>query len=189
MASMTKAQQKAIRTLVRRANRRIERASAGQRSALEYFVQKAVGKNKWSAATKGYTSEQANLLLSQLKKFLTAQSTTKRGWEYTDFEKGIGRHTNQGWIAMKQANVSTAAGTLSTMGYDISEDELAEILKQIDAKDRSEFYRAVNLVQAKKEEKGDKWKGSSKQIREALEEKATAQEALDKAIKARDAKG
>lgn len=169
MASITQQQKQAIRTLVRRANRRIERASAGQASAMEYYVQKATGAAKWSASTKGLTFEEAALKLKQLETFLAGRSTTIRGWR-----------------EIKQQNVSKANTTLSEMGYDFEDKELAEILMQIDTADKKEFYRAINLVQAAKEGSGDAWKGTKKQIREALDDKATFQQAFERAIAARE---
>ena len=170
MAKMTKAQQEEIKLLTRRANRRLERAPQGQRKALEYYVQKATGATKFSAASKGFTYEQAELKLKTLRKFLEARSTTRKGWD-----------------AVKRENVRKANETLSEQGYDLTDEELAEILTQIDSSNRSELYRAVNLVQAAKQEaeEEDLWEGSSKQIAETIGTKATAQEALKKAIQAR----
>lgn len=169
MASITQQQKAAIRTLVRRANRRIERAGAGQTKALEYYVKQATGGTKWSAATKGLTQEQAALKLKQLESFLSGKSTTITGWR-----------------EIKSKNVSSANETLTSMGYDLEDEELAEILMQIDAADKKEFYRAINLVQAAKESAGEAWQGSKKQIQKALEEKATYQQALQKALEARN---
>lgn len=171
MASITQQQKQAIRTLVRRANRRIERAGAGQASAMEYYVQKATGQDKWSAATKGLSYEEAALKLKQLETFLSGKSTTIRGWR-----------------EIKAQNVSKANETLAGMGYEFEDEELAEILKQIDTADKKEFYRAINLVQAAKEGAGDGWRGTKKQIREALEDKATYQQAFENALDARENK-
>lgn len=171
MASITQQQKQAIRTLVRRANRRIERAGAGQASAMEYYVQKATGQDKWSAATKGLTFEEAALKLKQLETFLSGKSTTIRGWR-----------------EIKAQNVSKANETLSGMGYDFEDEELAEILTQIDTANKKEFYRAINLVQAAKADAGDAWKASRKQIREALEDKLSYQQAFENALDARENK-
>lgn len=192
MASITKEQQATIRTLVRRANRRIERTmegitSKGQKAALEYYVKKAIGANKWSAATKGMTKAGASAYIRQLESFLASQSTTKTGWEI-DIKTGKGRHTGKGWRYMKSESVSKANETLTEQGYDLTDEELAEILVQIDTADRKEFYRAVNLVQAAKEDKGDKWSGSKNQIRKALQEKATFQQAFEKVFTGREKK-
>lgn len=165
---MTPQQKAEIIKLTRRANRRIERASAGQKSALNYMVRKATGADKFSAATKGLTYEQAALKLKQLDRFLGSKTSMITGWK-----------------EVKQENVEKAVNTLDQMGYDITDDEFAEILNQIDTKNKQEFYHAINKVAAAKEELGDKWTGSKKQIREALAEKISFQEAQERAISAR----
>lgn len=164
----TKGERYTLRTLTRRANRRLERASEGQRAALEYYVQRATGATKFNAQFKGLSAESVALKLKQLETFLGARSTTIEGWRQ-----------------IKRENVRKANQTLGTMGYDLTDQELAEILEQIDAGDKREFYRAVNLVQAAKDEAGEDWAPSSAKISQAIAEKATAQQALEKALGAR----
>ena len=169
MAKMTKEQQSEIKLLTRRANRRIERASAGQRKAMEYYI----GSDKFSAASKGFSYEQAQAQIEKLNKFLAGRSTTKTGWK-----------------EVKQANVSKANKTLRKMGYDLTDEELAEILIQIDSSNTESFYRSINLVQAVKYEaelEGDIWKGTSDQISEAIAQKMEASEALEAALQGRKA--
>ena len=169
MAKMTKEQQSEIKLLTRRANRRIERASAGQRKAMEYYI----GSDKFSAASKGFSYEQAQAQIEKLNKFLAGRSTTKTGWK-----------------EVKQANVSKANKTLGKMGYDLTDEELAEILIQIDSSNTESFYRSINLVQAAKYEaelEGDIWKGTSDQISEAIAQKMEASEALEAALRGREA--
>ena len=158
-----------IRKLVRRANRRIERATGGHESSLQYMVKKLTGAEKFSAATKGLTYEQAAAKLKQLDRFLGAKTTTISGWK-----------------EVKQENVEKATETLERMGYDITDEEFSEILKQIDSMNKKEFYHAINKVAAAKEEAGDEWTVSSEQIREALAEKISFQEAQQRAIEARN---
>lgn len=163
----SKSQTQTIKTLVRRANRRIERAqqqAAGQARALLHYA----GGAKFSAATKGMSERQAQAYIEKLERFLGAESTTRRGWE-----------------KVKKENVKKAAATLEGMGYDIDDEELAEILVQIDASNKQDFYRAINLVQAEKEEAGDDWTGSKDQIADAIASKASAQQALQRALEAR----
>lgn len=169
MAKMTKQQQSEIKLLTRRANRRIERASAGQRKAMEFYI----GAEKFSAASKGFSYEQAQAQIEKLNKFLSGKSTTKTGWR-----------------EVKQANVAKANKTLGKMGLDLTDEELAEILIQVDTSNTQEFYRAVNLVQAAKDEaemEGDIWSGSEEQIADAIASKMEASEALEAALKSREA--
>ena len=169
MAKMTKQQQSEIKLLTRRANGRIERASAGQRKAMEFYI----GREKFSGASKGFSYEQAQAQIEKLNKFLSGKSTTKTGWR-----------------EIKQANVAKANKTLGKMGLDLTDEELAEILIQVDTSNTQEFYRAVNLVQAAKDEaemEGDIWSGSEDQIADAIASKMEASEALEAALKSREA--
>ena len=169
MAAITREQIKEIRTLTRRANRRIERATPGQRSALNYYVNKATGADKFSASTKGLTQEQAAAKLRDLETFLNSPSSTRKGWD-----------------RIKQENVKKANETLSEEGYNLTDEELAEILEQIDTKNKKDYYKAINLVEAAKQEAGAGWEGSSEDIAAAIAEKVTYQKALERAILARN---
>ncbi len=167
MASITKQQIQTIRSATRAANRRIERASGGQRSYLEYYVTKLTGAPKFSAATKGLTFEQAAKKIELLNKFFASETTTITGWR-----------------KLKRENVEKANDTLEEQGYDLTDDELAEILEQLDDANTQEFYRAVNLVQAAKMD--ENWKGTKEDITAAIAQKFTAQEALRMALEARE---
>lgn len=169
MAAITREQIKEIRTLTRRANRRIERATPGQRRALEYYIKKYTGSTKFSAATKGLTGEAAAKKLADLNRFLAGESTTRKGWD-----------------RIKAENVRHANEKLNKQGYNLTDEELAELLEQIDTKNRNDYYKAVNLVEAAKEKKGKRWKGSDKEITEAISQKVTYQQALERALRARD---
>ena len=169
MAKITQEQKNMIRELTRRANRRIERATGGQRSYLEHQVMKATGAAKFSAATKGLTYEQAQAKLEKLDKFLTAKTTKISDWK-----------------KLQRQSVSKANETLKGEGYNLTDAELADILEQIDSEDKREFYRAVNLVEAAKYEAGDDWEGTTDDIAEAIRQKVDAQEALEKALQARE---
>ena len=158
-----------IKTLTRRANRRLERASEGQRKALEYYV----GQEKFSAATKGLNTQQVQMKLESLEKFLGGKSTTKTGWK-----------------EIKTANVAKANETLRKEGYTLTDEELANILIQVDTSNTQAKYRAINLVQAAKnkaELEGDIWSGSEEQISDAIAEKMEASEALEAALQSRKA--
>lgn len=172
MAGITKEQKQQIRLLTRRANRRIERATEGQRSALEYYVNKATGADKFSAATKGLTAEQAAAKIRDIERFLASESSTRKGWD-----------------KIKNENVRKANETLKQQGYDLSNEELAEILEQVDTSSKKDFYKAINLVEAKKITEGEGWEGSPDEITAAITEKFTYQQALTKALQARANRG
>ena len=171
MAEITKEQKEKIRTLTRRANRRIERSTGGQRTYLEWQVKRATGQEKFSAAYKGMTERQAAAQISKLEKFLGAKTTTKTGWRRA-----------------KAQSIRKANENLTGQGYNLTDEELADILEQLDSDSTADFYRAVNLVEAAKEEAGDDWDPTADNIAEIIEERASAQEALERALKAREKK-
>jgi len=140
-----------IARLTRLANRRIERAGAGQRSYLEYWVNQMTGKSKFSAATKGLTFEQAQAKLHELYKFTDYMGSTKEGWE-----------------ELKKLSVERTREKLDLMDYDLTDEELADILEQLDSNKRKDFYLAVNKVQAAKDAAGSEWSGSTEEIADAV---------------------
>ena len=168
---ITDLQSAMIRTLTRRANRRIERAPEGQRRALEYYIRKETGgAGKFSAATSGLTFVEARLKIQALQRFLNAKSTTRKGWE-----------------EMKAQAVKTANETLGLMGYTLTDKELAIILQQIDTKNGIDYYTVIDKVIAAKDSRTD-WAATPDRIAEAIAEKITPQNALKKALIARGGK-
>lgn len=191
MADINYLQRNYIKTLVRRANRRIERAyeqkDFGMARALEYYVQKAIGQKKWSAKTKGMSYEAAVSRIKQLETFLEGKSTTRKGW-----------------AEIKEANLRKALEKLKTIkGEDgeylyanLTYEQLSEALRLDDEKyaDRviktkqqsvQEFYRVVNTVAAAIEEAEDPL---DVDISAEIAAGYTSQQALDRLIQVRDAK-
>lgn len=170
MKSITEAQIKAIRTLTRRANRRLERATPGQLNYLEQYVKRMTGGSKFSGATKGLSYYEAAAKLKSLESFLSHEGTT----------------TRRGWEIIKKKSIPKTRKTLKGEGYNLTDQELAELLEQADIETRTEFYRAINLVQAAKDRGKKSWEGSAEQIAEVLSraaaEKVEAQEALEAAL-------
>ena len=177
---ITKAQKLEIRRLTRQAQRRMERASEGQRRVLEHQVLKATGSKKWSSAYKGFTYERAQLQIEKLQKFLAGKTTTITGWK-----------------EIKKAAVAKTVKTFSGMGYHLTDQEMAELLIQMKEKKMEDIYKAVNLVEAKKGRKlkaGLKKKGkdpadietqlTAKEIATALNYKISDQRALQEALAA-----
>ena len=168
---ITPEQIKDIRTLTRRANRRIERATPGQRRMLEKYINRYTGvkAGKFSSSYKGLTYAQAQKKLEDLKRFLAAESSTRKGWD-----------------KIKREQIRKANEKLKQMDYDLTDEELTDVLEQLEEGNRSDFYRAVNLVSAAKDNKGGTL--SEEEIEEALNQKRSAQEALKEAIDARKRK-
>lgn len=162
---ITKGQIADIQKLVRAANRRLERASGGQKRYIENYIKKLTGGDKkFSAAYKGLSAAEAEKKIKQLNRFMSKKrTTTKKGWK--EFVHNI----NAG---------------LSKKGYELTDEELADILDQIDQASNDEFYRAVNLVTAKKAEMSASWDPSVEKIIEAIEQKIDFQNALKMALNA-----
>lgn len=171
--NITPQQAQAIKKLTRTANRRLERAverSAGQAKYLRSVIHKATGgAEKFSAATKGLTYEEAAKKLEILDRFLGRASSTRKGWE-----------------EVRLALVRKANEKLQQQGYDLTDDELAEIMIQTDNAKGEEFYRAVNLVYAAKHTKKN-WDPSIEQIEKTLQSKISDQAAYRKALRIMEA--
>ena len=161
-----------IKTLTRRANRRLERASQGQRKALEYYIRERTGESKkFSASYAGMTKEQQQAKIDILERFLAGKSTTKEGWKQ-----------------IKASNAAKANRALGLEGYELTDEELAEILEQVDSDNYDEKYRAINLVQAAKYEAelaGKEWFGSEEAVEKAIMAKFDADAALQFALNMR----
>lgn len=164
-------QQKAeIKALTRAANRRLERAVGGQKRYIESYIRKVTGgSSKFFAAYKGLSAQEAEKKIEMLKRFMSKRmTTTKKGWK--EFVKNV----NAG---------------LSENGYTLTDEEMADILEQIDMASNEEFYRAVNLVTAKKVEEGASWDPSLEKIREVINQRIDFQGALKAALQANPAIG
>ena len=186
MPKITQEQKNEIRKLTRIANRRIERATEGQRNYLESVVRRTTGTgaNRFSSAYKGLTERQATAKIRQLRQFLYEEdpetgelinkiSTTRSGWD--EMKARILAKTGKTWRNVK--------------GYHITDEELAIILEQEDIKDTKDFYRAVNLVEAQKFKYGkvnEKWKGTEDDIVAAINLKYGYKEALKRGLKAKE---
>ena len=160
MADITKEQRAQIKLLTRRANRRLERATKGQRKALEHYI----GTEKFSAASKGMTWTEAQSQIDKLNRFLSGETSTRKGWD-----------------ALKARQVAKANKSWGKMGYDLTDEELANILIQVDTDNHKEYYRAANLVQAAKDEAeltGEDWYGSEDAVEELLMDKMEAEDAF-----------
>lgn len=168
---MTREQYKEIRKLTRKAQRRMERATEGHRRAMEFSVQRAIGSNKWSSAVKGFSYQEAEQRINVLSEFLKS--------EYTKIKP---------WNALKQENVEKARKTLEDRysGFNLTDEELADIFKQVSDKSRKDKYRAINLVIAAKAKQGELApKLSSEEISKAISEKVSYEAAYRRALRAR----
>lgn len=168
-----------LRRLTRAAQRRMERATPGQRRALEFYVEKATGAKKWSSSAAGMSTQQANARIQQLRKFLGYNEANEQ------VERVIS--TRKGWEQIKESNVAKANATFGKRraGHNLTDDEMAEILMQLGDPTKKVFYHAVNKVQAMKGYMGEKWKGDANDISKALAQKWSAQDAYRRALDVR----
>ena len=166
---------KELRRLTRAAQRRMERATPGQRKALEFYVEKATGSKKWSSAAAHMNTQQAQAQIAKLQKFM--------GYG----QEGPVSSTRAGWEQIKASNVAKANATFGKRraGHDITDEEMAEILMQLGDPSKQEFYHAVNKVQAMKGYMGKEWTGSREDISRALAQKWSAQSAYKRALEIR----
>ena len=168
-----------LRRLTRAAQRRMERATPGQRRALEFYVKQATGSTKWSSSAAGMSTQQANARIQQLRKFM--------GYNEQNKQVELVTSTRKGWEAIKESNVAKANATFGKRraGHNLTDDEMAEILMQLGDPTKKEFYHAVNKVQAMKGYMGEKWKGDANDISKALAQKWSAQDAYRRALDVR----
>lgn len=162
---------KELRNLVRAANRRLERASEGQRSALEYFMQKDIQASKWSSSFSKMSPQELKSYEEKLRKFMgTKEAPTISRKSY--------------WNEVKSESVRKANATFSRRraGHNLTDQEMAEILKQLGNPDKATFYMAVNKVQAMKGYNASKWTGSEKDIANAIAQKWSAQSSYQRAL-------
>lgn len=184
--AISKEQQRELKNLARAANRRLERASEGQRSALQYYI-------KDYHTTKGKYG----------KVFSQAAATTEREYKQrmVELQKFMAAKTSRikPWKALQQSNVEKAQETLSKMGFSLSEEELAKvlsgkaelekqerkklqelknlgegelaaILKETKARTGQLFYKALEILQAQKTTEGEL---SDEDIKNALADSRT----------------
>lgn len=177
---VTKAQQAELAKLARAANRRLERATEGQRSYLEYQIRKYHTRERQSGAVvfqqgKASTTAEYRARMRELERFMGLDETQVRS------------STRAGWESMKAEQVAKAGETLRSQGRDITDEELAQVLKELDAKNKdATLYSALAHVELAKAEAGDAWEPSADAIRDALADKRSAQEQTERLLRLRE---
>ncbi len=132
--TITKEMQEDLARKARAANKRLERASEGQRRALEHYTK---GYHTFETAKgdrfrqgKAKTETEYKQRLQELEDFLSGETSTRKGWE-----------------ALKKRNIEAANRKLKDMGYYFTDEELANVLEEASPKDAN-FYHVLNIVQA-----------------------------------------
>lgn len=175
--ALTREMQRALANRARAANRRLERATPGQRAYLEkqiakYHVRER-GTNIVFKQGKAMSEAEYRARMRELDTFMAARTSTRRGWDQ-----------------MKREQVESAGATIRGQGYDITDDELAIILEEIDdGHGSAAFYKALANVEIGKELAGDTWTPSREQISNALNERRSAQQRTEMLLKMRQKNG
>lgn len=187
--ALTEKMQKELAGLARAANRRIERATEGQRNALEYYLRGYHTRKRDNGMIvfqqgKAKTEREYKARMKELKRFMEGDPEEK-----DEGYKPIS--TRAGWEKLKKENVSKAAETLRNAGNDITDEELEMILiegadEDIGGSDPV-MLAAVQNVQIAKAEAGESWTPSPEAIRKAIEERRSDQERVEQLIKTRKA--
>lgn len=143
---VTHDEQKELKRLAKQANNRLARASAGQRSALAYYMKdKYITKSGFFSKSIARSESEYRARKRELEDFLSGKTTTKKGWK-----------------KLKEENVLKAQETLEKMGYNLTEEELtiifeddfiASLLRENDKSIRTSiYYRIMNIMQVAKDE-------------------------------------
>lgn len=169
MANITAAQQKELAYLARAANRRLERATEGQRKSLERNIKNYHTREGSRGIVfqqgKAKTESEYRQRMAELKKFMAAKTSKRKGWE-----------------ELKKENMQKAQASLSDMGYDITDEELETILEE-EGGGNAAFYKALENVQAAKGP--DNKELTPEEVKEAIYQRRSDYEATLAAIKAR----
>ena len=162
--AVTEALQKQLESMARKANQRLERASEGQRGALQHYMRKYHTRNREGLGLvfqtgKAKTDAEAKSRIRELEAFLASKTSTRSGWEQ-----------------LKKESIEKAGETIRGQGSDITDEELAQILTEIgEGHSSSEFYKALANVEIAKRESPD-WAPSADKIAEAINARRSAQE-------------
>lgn len=164
---LTREEYNELDRLARVANLRISRMKEGQREAVAYYT----GGEKFSRK-KPQSRAEYNQRMRELERFLESKQTTIRGWE-----------------KIKRTAVENAGRTLrNERKYNLTDTELANIFKEIDKKTQKQFYRVLDIVQAKKYNSAAAGRDFDlqKAIEQAVKSHMSAGEAIRKKTAARE---
>ena len=170
--AVTKQQQSALAKLARAANRRLERATPGQRKSLEHNITgyhtRTGSRGIVFQQGKAKTESEYRQRMAELKRFMSAKTSTRGGWE-----------------SLKRSNREKTQATLSDMGYDVTDTELDIVLKETGGSSKA-FYRALENVQAAKGVNQEEM--TPEEIRNAINERRSDYQATLAAIRSRKKK-
>lgn len=163
---ITEEQWRELDTLAKRANQRLASSTPGQRRALEHYVTDKFSRKK----PKSVAEYQQRM--RDLERFLRSKQTTRSGWN-----------------EIKRNAVESAGDTLrNNRKYDLTDDELANIFKEVEKKSAKNFYKVLDLIQAKKYDA--EAKGNDFKLQEAINSAVRSHMSAGEAIRRKErAKG
>lgn len=181
--AITKEMQRELASAARAANRRLERATQGQLDALEHNIKNYhtrtndEGELRFSQG-KAKSESEYRQRMDELNKFMNAKTSTRKGWEN-----------------VRRESISKANDKLSEMGYDVTDEELAQIAKETGGHNAA-FYRALENVTAAKMDMYDDYEDefddiddfielNEQQLNELIYERRSDQQAAEQLIKQR----
>lgn len=178
--AVTAAQQKMLAATARRANRRLERATPGQRAYLEKQIKGYHTRTRESGARvfqqgKAGSETEFRARMRELRRFLGED------------EKKAVTSTRRGWESIKKQQVASAGETLRGQGYTLTDDELAVILEEIGGGTNkfAALYTALANVEIAKAETGN-IEMDRDRIIEAMNERRSAQERTQMLLQMRE---
>ena len=140
--AISAAEQKTLANLARAANRRLERASEGQRSYLEAQIAKYHTRIRQKTGARVFQQGKAKsnaeyrARMRELQTFMQAKTSTIEGWK-----------------KIKAKQVEAAGETIRAGGSNLTDEELAGILRELEKGHSSaEFYKALANVEISKRE-------------------------------------
>jgi hypothetical protein len=156
---VTAQQQKLLAATARRANRRLERATEGQREYLEYQIRKYHTRTREGGARvfqqgKAGSEAEFKARMRELRLFLGEERDPETG------EPIVKTSTRKGWESLKSQQVAAAGETLrgEKNGYTITDAELAALLEEVGhGKKEDKFakmYAALGNVEAARQAAG-----------------------------------
>lgn len=175
--ALTQEMQRELAARARAANRRIERATPGQRSALEHYTRQY------------HTRQRANGMIVFQQGKAKTEAEFKARMRELDLFMGTAENptisTRAEWERVKAANVKAAGETLREDGADITDEELAAVLAELGDGSTADFYKALANVEIAKASAGEGWSPTRENIHAAVTARRSAQERATALIKAR----
>ena len=153
------------------ANKRLGRMDMGQKKSAEYYAQEysgvIMGKGGLKFSKGAAKSEkEARQRLKDLRDFMAKKGTTRKGWQ-----------------EMHAKGISHATDTLNNMGFNVTQKELEQIIKETGGQSSKEFYLMQAAVSAAKEYGDEEF--SPEELADIISERRSEQQTVEDLIRRR----